>query len=295
MPRATIAASLHKRFAEKTPLISYASPDDPLHRHILIRAFESATGQPKLQRIYDDYMRQVRVREDDNFWRSAVDRLGVDVRFDARRAAAVPAKGPVILIANHPFGVLDGIAAGYILSHVRPDFRVMAHAALGRAEPLKPYLIPVEFEPGKMAVRNNVAAQRAALRYLKDGGAIIVFPAGAVSTAPKVVGRAVDLPWKPFAAKLIQASGATVVPLFFEGQNGLMFHFVSRFSASIREALLLREVAKRMGGAISAHIGDPIPAAETAPAAVGRDALLDRLRAVVEGLDPGAGGRFGRH
>lgn len=295
MPRASIAATLHKRFADSTPLISYASPDDPLHRHVLIRAFESATGQPKLQRIYDDYMRQTQARTDDNFWRSAIKRLGVDVWFDAERLAGIPTDGPLILIANHPFGVLDGIAAGYILSHVRPDFRVMAHAALGRAEPLQPYLIPVEFEPGTDAVRNNISAQRTALRYLKDGGAVIVFPAGAVSTAPKVVGRAVDLPWKPFAAKLIQASGATVLPMFFEGQNGLMFHFVSRFSASIREALLLREVAKRIGGEISAHIGAPIASHETSADAVGRDVLLTRLRETVEGLDPGTRGHFGRH
>ena len=106
-----------------------------------------------------------------------------------------------------------------------------------------------------------------------------------VSTAPRVFDRAVDAPWKLFAGKLIASSEATVVPMFFEGQNGVLFHLVSLFSEALREALLMREVARRIGADVTAHIGSPIPFAELLPWS-DRQSLIDHLRDLVYGLDP---------
>lgn len=270
-------------WARRAPEVSYCNPDDPVFRQIMIRAIERLTGQPRLQRMYDDY-RRLR-REDDDFWQSAIEWLRLTIRYDDGRLGAIPAEGPLIVVANHPYGVLDGIAVGYITSQVRRDFKLLAHATLGRAEPLRPYLIPIEFEGASSAVRTNVVAKRAALRHLAEGGAIVIFPAGRVSTAPRVFGRAVDAPWKLFAGKLIAASEATVVPMFFEGQNGLLFHLVSLFSEALREALLMREVARRVGADVTAHIGSPIPFAELLPWS-DRQSLIDHLRELVYGLDP---------
>ena len=283
MASGTVLQRMRGVWAQRAPEVSYCNPDDPLVRQVMIRAIERLTGQPRLQRMYEDYKR-VR-REDDDFWQSAIEWLSLSIRYDNGRLGAIPSEGPLIVVANHPYGVLDGIAVGYITSQVRRDFKLLAHATLGRAEPLRPYLIPIEFEGASSAVRTNVVAKRAAQRHLADGGALVIFPAGRVSTAPRVFDRAVDAPWKLFAGKLIASSEATVVPMFFEGQNGVLFHLVSLFSEALREALLMREVARRIGADVTAHIGSPIPFAELLPWS-DRQSLIDHLRDLVYGLDP---------
>jgi putative hemolysin len=270
-PPATSTAASRRARRE----VTYCDPDDPFARRLLIGAIERLTGQPRLQRIYDDYM-QSRNTED-NFWQSAVEYLRLSIRYDVDTLAAVPKSGPLIMIANHPFGVLDGIAAGYLTTRVRSDMKLLAPAALGRATALRPYLIPIEFDGASSALRSNVTAKRAALDHLRDGGSLVIFPAGRVSTARNVLGTAVDDPWKLFAGKLIEMSGATVVPVFFAGQNGMMFHLVSKFSEAMREALLLREVARRMGDEIVACIGAPL-SSESLQGFDSRQALLDYLR-----------------
>jgi putative hemolysin len=279
-------AAVDARLADR---VTYSVPDDPFGKRTLIKAVELLTGQPTLQRLYDRYM-ESRGAEDD-FWRSAVEYLRLDVRFDRGALAAIPRTGPLILIANHPFGVLDGIAAGHILSTVRGDFKLIAHAALGRAQVFRPYLIPIAFDGDSAALRANVHSKRMARAHLRDGGSLIIFPAGRVSTARKMFGTAEDDPWKLFPATLIQTSGAPVLPVHFEGQNGRLFHFVSKFSGTLREALILREVARRIGGQITAQIGAPMDPADLARFE-DRQALLDHVRARVYSLpgSPGAGG-----
>jgi len=265
--------------------LTYANLDDPFMRRCVIKVVEKVTGRPKVQRLYDDYLETQAA--DDDFWGSAVRYLDLTVRHDRRALSAIPKEGPVILIANHPFGVLDGIAAGYLLSRVRQDVQIIAHASLGQASVFRPFLIPISFEGESSALRQNVASKRKALAHLGAGGSLILFPAGAVSTAQKTFGTATDAPWKIFCAKLIESANATVVPVYFEGQNGSMFHFVSKFSGALREALIIREVAKRIGGEITARIGDPIEA-QTLKGFSDRQAVLDHLRDVVYGLrDPG--------
>jgi putative hemolysin len=124
-----------------------------------------------------------------------------------------------------------------------------------------------------------------AVRLLKAGVTIVVFPAGGVATAQKVFGKAQDLPWKMFPAKLIQAAGASVVPIHFTGQNGRLFHFVSRFSLTLRLSLLVREFKRLRGKAIPVTIGDVLPWAELAQL-TDRKALLQTLYNAVFSLAP---------
>ena len=95
-----------------------------------------------------------------------------------------------------------------------------------------------------------------AVRLLKEGTTVVVFPAGGVATARKVFGRAQDLPWKMFPAKLIRAAQASVIPVYFEGQNGRLFHLASKVSLTLRLSLLIREFRRLSGTTIAARIGD---------------------------------------
>ena len=257
------------------PTVSYANPDDPALRRLLIRAIELGTGQPKLKRMYLNYRQQG--GDAANFWAEAVRRLGLRLRYDPERLAALSLDGPLVIVSNHPYGVIDGIVIGYLTSLVRPRFKLLSHSVLYRAPELQSYLLPVDFTETRQAIETNLETRRRAQAELDGGGAVVVFPAGRVSTARRAFGIATDSAWKPFTASLIMRSRATVVPIFFEGQNSRMFQIFGQFSETLREALLLKEVAGRIDTDVGIRIGAPIPYAGLAHIR-DRGVLIEHLR-----------------
>jgi putative hemolysin len=264
-------------------LFSYAAASDPPFKRGLIRLVEKATGQPKLKKMYVHNQRFPRANE--SFWQAAVRSLALDVRYDAAALAAIPKTGPVVVVANHPYGVLDGIIVSWLISKVRPDFVVLTHAVLMRAPEVQGFILPVDFSGTEEATRTNLASRAAARAQLERGGVVIVFPAGAVSTAPDKLGLkpAIDARWQPFASQLIRRSRATVVPIWFGGQNGRLFQIASHLSVTLRLSLLFHEVKTRIGATLPVVIGAPIPFAAIAGLR-DRQALADELRNRVYGL-----------
>jgi putative hemolysin len=264
-------------------LFSYATASDPPLKRGLIRLVEKATGQPKLKRMYLHNQRFPRANE--TFWQAAVRSLELDVRFDAHALAAVPKTGPVVFVANHPYGVLDGIVMAWLVSKVRSDFVVLTHVVLTRAPEAAKYILPVDFSGSQEAERTNLASRAAARAQLERGGAVVVFPAGAISTTPDKFGLkpAVDGRWQPFVSQLIQRSEATVVPIWFGGQNSRLFQIASHLSLTLRLSLIFHEVKTRIGTSLPVVIGAPIPFVSL-PAVRDRQELADELRRRVYGL-----------
>lgn len=260
------------------PRFTYADPSMPPVKRGLIRAVEAATGQRQLRRMYLDHRRQERHASE--FWAASVRGLALDVRYDAAALDAIPRSGPCVVVANHPYGVLDGIVLSWLVQKMRPDFMVLTHAALLAAPETHPYLLPVDFSGTPEAREVNLRSRDVARQRLEAGGCIVVFPAGAISTAPDRLGRerAVDGPWQPFTAQLVQRSRATVVPVCFGGQNSRLFQIASHVSASLRLALIFHEVASRIGSTLHVAIGAPIPWQDLARLE-GRHAIIDDLRA----------------
>jgi putative hemolysin len=275
---------------------SYADPTFSLAKRALIRAVEGVTGQPQLKRLYLE--NRYRPVQGETFFAAAVRQLRLDVRFDRRQLDKIPATGPCIIVANHPYGVLDGVVIAWLIGQVRPDFVVLTHALLLNAPEVRPYLLPVDFSQTREAAMTNLATRARARAQLGAGGCVVVFPAGAVSTSPDRLGRspAVDAPWQPFAAQLIQRSRADVVPFFFGGQNSRLFQIASHLNLALRLSLIFKEVRDRIGSTVEVVIGDPIP----------RQAIIDitdrqelaaelrsRTLALGEGLATGSGIRRG--
>ena len=181
-------------------LFSYATASDPPLKRGIIRLVEKATGQPKLKRMYVQNQRFPRPNE--SFWQAAVRSLALDVRYDAHALAAMPKTGPVVVVANHPYGVLDGIVISWLVSKVRPDFVVLTNAVLMRAPEVHGFILPIDFSETEEAQQTNLASRAAARALLEKGGVVVVFPAGAVSTAPDKLGLkpAVDARWQPFVS-----------------------------------------------------------------------------------------------
>lgn len=269
-------------------LFSYANHDDPALKRLAIRTIERVTGQPRLERLYLTNQRWPRAGE--SFWDAAVRQLGLQVEHDPARLAALPASGPVVVVANHPFGVLDGIVLSHLIARRRPDFKVLTHNALYRAPEVRPFILPIDFAPTPAAALTTLRSRADALQLLRDGGCLAAFPSGTVSTAKTPFAReAVDCEWKPFTARAIMQSRATVVPIYFAGQNSRLFQVASHVNEMLRLALLFHEVRNKMGRVVSVRIGAPIAYAELA--AIGdRHALIDHLRRATYALAHDAGG-----
>ena len=264
-------------------LFSYATASDPPLKRGLIRIVEKATGQPKLKRMYVENQKFPRPGE--SFWQAAVRSLALDVRYDSEALEAIPKAGPVVVVANHPYGVLDGIVISWLVSKVRPDFLVLTNAVLMRAPEVQTFILPIDFSETEAAQKTNLASRAAARAQLEKGGVVVVFPAGAISTAPDKLGLkpAVDGRWQPFVSQLIQRSKALVVPIWFGGQNSRLFQIASHVSYSLRISLIFHEVKSRIGTSLPVVIGEPIPFEQLA-ATKDRQALADDLRRRVYAL-----------
>jgi len=240
---------------------SYAAPDDPWAKRLLIRAIERATGQPYLKRIYDD--NRVNPVKGESFFAAAIRRLDLHIVANDEVMTRWPRKGALVVVANHPFGVLDGLIICDLVSRVRDDFRVLTNSVLLRAEEVRSFLLPVDFADTPDALRTNLKTRAEAKTHLKNGGCLIVFPAGGVATTPRIWERhAVDAEWKNLTARLILQSRASVAPVFFAGQNGRLFQIASHFSMTLRLSLLFKEVHDRIGTQIEVRIGEAVPFAQ---------------------------------
>ncbi|MGD2272009.1 MAG: lysophospholipid acyltransferase family protein [Desulfobacterales bacterium] len=240
--------------------LSYADPTDPIIKQAIIRTIEFLSGKRKLARLYATLMDAIEDYSD--FWRLSLKLLDVELEFDQRQLAKMPPKGPLVIVANHPFGVLDGLAICYLTAQIRAEFKVLTHALLCRDRCLDPYLLPIEFSGNREAIRTNVRARQKAAAALQRGQAVIVFPSGSVATAPTPFGTAVDPEWKTFVAKVLKQSEATVVPMFFHGQNSRLFQLVSQVSLTLRLSMIMHEVCNKTGQKLRVTIGDPLPFAE---------------------------------
>ena len=263
--------------------LSYANENDPRLKRWFIRSMEGLAGRNRYARLYDTWRHSI-VGTSARVFGDMLELINVRLSVQGSWPPPDLPDGPVVIVANHPFGIGDGIAVLALAEQLGRPFKVMIHNDLLKVPEMQPYALPVSFEETKEALALNMKTRAEAVRLLKEGTTVIVFPAGGVATARKVFGRAEDLPWKMFPAKLIQSAQANVIPVFFEGQNGRLFHLASKVSMTLRLSLLIREFQKLSGSTIAARIGGIIPWAELD--AGDRKTLMTRLYDAVFAMAP---------
>ncbi|MEL6375307.1 MAG: lysophospholipid acyltransferase family protein [Pseudomonadota bacterium] len=247
----------------KFPELSYADPSDPPLKKWTIRVLERLSGRNYFVPLYERW----RV-EDAPYKERAIGSMlrYIDVDLDIASGQWPPPSlspelldKPLVIVANHPYGILDGIAVLSLAEKLGRPFKVLIHKDLMKVPEIRPYCLPVNFEETREALAQNMETRRQALRDLADGHTIVIFPGGGVATADKPFGTARELPWKTFTAKLIQSSKASIIPMYFEGQCGPLFHIVSRFSLTMRTGLLISELRRQVESTLKVHIGDVVP------------------------------------
>lgn len=271
------------RAADSFRELTYANPNQPRLKRWFIRSVEELSGRRRYARLYEIWRREV-VPSGERVFGRMLELIDVGLAVRGAWPQQLP-DGPLVIVANHPFGIGDGIAVLALAERLGRPFRVMINAELLKIGEMRPYSLPIDFEETKEALKNNMAVRHEALRLLKSGVTIVVFPAGGVATAPKVLGKAEDLPWKLFPARLIREARASVLPVLFSGQNGPLFHLASRLSLTARLSLLIHEFTRLSGRSIEATAGRLIRPEEIA-ANGDRKALTQWLRAQVFSLDP---------
>lgn len=242
----------------------------------------------------ENHYAATRASSADAFWEAALDQLDVTLNVAPSDPATVlPSEGPVVVVANHPFGVLDGLAICHLVSQVRSDFRILVNSVLCRDERVAHHFLPIDFSGSGAAHDLNVRSVKAAFGQLHDDGVVVVFPAGGVATAARPLGPVNELSWKPLVARLIRKREASVLPIYFHGHNSRLFQIVSQMSLTLRLSLLLREALQKEGDTLSVRLGAPIPYADL-PRAASPEELTDWLRTRTLGLtdptDPCTGG-----
>lgn len=270
--------------ANITQDISYAGSAQSRPGKMLIRLLENASGRRSLIRRAAGY--EADVASGRSFWQVMPERYGLSLDIIGGALENIPATGPLVLISNHPYGILDGLMLGHMLDARRGDFRILANSVFRRAEDLNRVLLPISFDETKEAVKTNLETRQFALNYLGQGGAIGVFPGGTVSTSAKPFSRPLDPSWRNFTAKMIAKSNATVVPVYFEGHNSRLFQLVSRINYHLRLAMLLKEFKARVDEPVRVVIGAPIAAEEIAARKSDPTALMDHLRRQTYALSP---------
>lgn len=236
--------------------LTYSSPEDPILKKIMIYSIENLTGRKMLQKKYDQFIRINPAKKD--IWQLMLDILEIRPVYDHVQLEKIDLEKPTIFIANHPFGVVDGILFGHLVSQLTEHFYFMVNAALCKEEILNQFFLPIDFSPTKKAQLINIETKNKALDMLKQHYPIVIFPSGGVATSPVFWKKAEELEWKRFVVKLIKKAEANVVPIYFHGRNSRLFQIASNISMNFRLAFLLNEVRNKIGREFKIEIGNSI-------------------------------------
>jgi putative hemolysin len=183
--------------------------------------------------------------------------LCIDYQLDPSDIERLPTTGPVIVVANHPFGAVEGLVLADILTKRRQDVRIMANALLGKIPEMQPWLL------GNQGVLSHLPSLESGQRWLESGGVLLTFPAESVSHLHFRSRTVVDPPWSQKVATLARRTNATVVPVFFEGRNSALFQIAGFVHPRLRTALLRSNSLGSSGNTISLRIGKPISPEKT--------------------------------
>lgn len=259
--------------------LTYSETFDSPGKRRFIMAMEWLTGKIKVVRRVREFEKRG-APKGQAFWHATMDVMGIDVLTPQEQLDHIPETGPVMFVANHPHGLVDGMILADMIGRRRNDYRILTRSLLtGIDESASSYMIPVPFLHEEEAQRKMIEMRAKAMEHLASGGLVALFPSGVVAASDRMWGPAIEAEWNVFTAKMIRRSGATVVPCYFPGSNSRIYQIANQISATLRQSLLIHEVAHAFDKPQKPVIGAPIPAAEIEERSKDPRAFMAWLRA----------------
>lgn len=226
-----------------------------------IRVLEWLTAKVTLLKLIRDFER-TGAPVGAPFWPKAIRQMGITIQTPPEEIALIPRTGPLVVVSNHPSGLVDGMVLAELVTRVRSDFKILTRSLLTGIPEVEQFMIPVPFPHEDNARELGLQMRDETMKHLKAGGVIILFPAGKVAMSEGWWGPAVESEWNVFTHKIVKSSGATILPVFFPGQNSRAFLIANKISDTLRQGLLLYEIKRCLFKPTRPVIGAPIPAEE---------------------------------
>jgi putative hemolysin len=245
----------------KKSVFSIESPfKDPVRSKLFNLAQGALENFLYLDQINQIYTRAVEAgKTEGDFPGNVLKATGVKYEVTDADLKNIPTAGPMVVVANHPFGGIEGIIMLHMLRRIRPDVKVMANYILGRMPEMAEHSIYVDPFGGQDSARRNLAGMKEAIRWIKEGHVLAVFPSGEVSHIDLQKRAVCDPAWSPTIARIIQKTKAPVLPLFFQGHNGKLFQVMGLIHPRIRTAMLPYELVRRRNSVFNVNVGQLIP------------------------------------
>lgn len=258
------------------PAFTYSHPGQSRPRRALIRTVERLSGQPRLRNLYLGWAASP--KRDEPVFDAALRLLDIaPERHWTVPAAHIPAKGGLLLVANHPYGIADGLALCQLGMQLRGNVQILTNSVLCQPAEVTPHLLPIDFSGTLQARKTSALSRRLAIDLLSAGKTVAMFPAGGIATANAPLnGAAYDAEWHGFVARLATIAGVTTLPVHFAGQNSRLFQIASHLSYPLRIALVFHETRRLCGKPLQMTIGAPIAAADLAT--LQKDEVAPELR-----------------
>jgi putative hemolysin len=252
----------------------------PFKPRILSAVIEKVLGLDRLAQIYDRRPAGCTPHE---FLQYTLEALGVSLDLvNASNLEEIPRTGPVLIVANHPLGGLEGVAIAKVIGDIRPDLKVLTNELLRRIPELADIFIGVDVLSSDAAA-GNVSSIKQVHKHLKNDGAVLIFPAGMVSAYERGHRRIQDRAWNRLAGQLLKRYQATCLPVHVGGTNSRLFYAAGMIHPRLRTALLPRQLANKQGFKLELRFGRPILAAELRLLQSPR-AITDYLRVSTDAL-----------
>ncbi len=241
--------------------LSYAGTFKNPFKAGAIRAIEWLTAKVTLLRLIRQFERSG-APVGAPFWPKAIRQMGIDIQTPPEEIALIPPTGPLVVVSNHPSGLVDGMILAEMVNRVRSDFKILTRSLLTGIPEVEMFMIPVPFPHEDNARELGLQMRDETMKHLRAGGVIILFPAGKVAMSEGWWGPAVEAEWNVFTHKIVKSSGATILPIYFPGQNSRAFLIANKISDTLRQGLLLHEIKRCLFKPIRPVIGAPIPPEE---------------------------------
>lgn len=236
--------------------LSYKDPIRKKLFALVANTLERFLSLEELNEIYADSIKKV---DDRQFFEKILETMNVQYQITERDLERIPKNGPVIITSNHPFGGIEGIILATIMESVRPDVKVMANYLLKRIPESRDLFLFVDPFGGDESARANLAALKETISFVKGGGMLGMFPAGEVSHLQMQKRKVSDPMWSDTVSKIIRKTGASALPVYFNGTNGAFFQILGLIHPRLRTIMLPHELCNKRGTSIEVRVGKIIP------------------------------------